>query len=255
MKSLRTTQLIGIVVLAFTASLGGCSNKTASPPKSRPLSVEEAGRLAGSLVTNARASGAVFDAHSSFVGTQPQQSIDLHGAIDWAHLVGQANVHGNGPDTGLTKVVWTPTVIYERRPNLDQVISGLGAPSEAWISRPYDVHNRQLDRLLLIVLNLATEQAENATLLAQNEGSAFVRADRLRDTDVDVMRFGAHNTYWIEKNSDRMLRFEGNNNAGNAPTLVDLLSQQKLSLTPPPSEMTITSYSIKDLYESVTSRS
>ena len=50
-----------------------------------------------------------------------------------------------------------------------------------------------------------------------------MRTDTLRDRDVEVLRYGMRNIYWLAVDDGSMLRFEGNSASGSAPTVIDFL--------------------------------
>lgn len=250
--SVVSSVAIGLVV-ALALLVTACGGSSSPSSTSRPLTSDEAGRLASTLYANHLGAGASFSAHSAFLAVTPQQSLDLQGEMDWTDHVGRAYVSGNGPNAGLTEVIWDSTTIYERRPGLDPLIAGLGGPASPWIARPPEPQKRQLDRLLAIITGLAAEQAENATLIQQTEGSSYLRPDTLRETSVDVMRYGTRNIYWVQSESDRMLRFEGNSEGGTTPTIVDLLERHAVTLTVPPPQYVVAVASIRTLYDAATS--
>ena len=89
--------------------------------------------------------------------------------------------------------------------------------------RDPDIENRRLDQLLAVVTGLASETPENAQLIVQAEGSAFIRTDVLREQPVVLLRYGQRSIYWINVESGEMMRFEGVNTTGQFPVIVDIL--------------------------------
>ena len=49
----------------------------------------------------------------------------------------------------------------------------------------------------------------------------FLRDDALRGVDVQVLRYGKRNVFWIAEDTGLLLRFEGSNELGNQPILID----------------------------------
>jgi hypothetical protein len=221
-----------LTVLALLALLSACGSGEPAEA-SRPLNDAEAARLAQSGFANLQAGGAAFEATSAFL-VQPIEQLTLVGQVDWVAHTGRALVRGTGPDAGLAEVYWDLTSVYERRPAMDIVVGTRGGPATPWVVRPADPTGRQLDRLIALVMALASEQADNALLIQQTAGSAFLRTDDLRATPVEVLRYGTRNLYWLALDDGRLLRFEGNAGAGTAPTVIDLMAFGPVSVNAPP---------------------
>lgn len=224
-------QLLRVVVVgSLLVSCGGSDDKSGEPA---PLTQVQAERLSQAGYTNYLAKGAEFEANSAFLGPGGNQSLTLTGLIDWEHHAGRAVVRGDGREAGITEVYWEETFILERRPAMDAIVSGLGGPSAPWIARPPDPSTQQLDRLIGLIVGLASEQPDNALLVQQKEGSEFMRNDTLRDTAVEVLRYGNRNIYWLDAADGSMLRFEGNSAAGNAPVVIDILERKAVDAPRP----------------------
>lgn len=236
-----------VIVAASVIALVSCGGDNGAKDP-RPLSQLQAERMAQAGYLNLRFGGARFEANSAFLGPGESETLVLVGEIDWKNHVGRAVVRGDGMDASLAEVVWGETFVLERRPAMDALIAGRGGPSQPWISRRPEPSTRQLDRLLAIVLGLAMEQPDNAILIQQSDGSAFVRADEIRGTAVEVLRYGTRNLYWLDSSDGRMLRFEGNSAAGNAPTIVDFLSHEEVTIPRPADADVVTVDSIAEIY-------
>lgn len=149
-------------------------------------------------------------------------TITLQGEIDWSTHRGHAVVSGGTGDHPVTEVWWDDETVAEYRPSLDAVV-GPPSPAPRILVRGPDRVHRRLDQLLAVVTGLAAEQPENSQLILQRPGSVFVRHDRLRNTDVVVLRFGERNSYWIDRSTGSMMRFEASDESGNYPVVVDLV--------------------------------
>ena len=237
------------VILTLVAVIAACSNGDGAPNgEPIPLSNERATRLAQAGYQNLLAGGAEFEANSAFLGVQPSETVRLIGVIDWENHVGRAAVSSTGSTGGLTEVYWDENTVLERWPGMDDLVASLGGPDQPWVARAPEPNTRQIDRLLALVVGLAIEQPENAILLQQTEGSAFMRNDTLRDRDVEVLRYGTRNLYWLALDDGSMLRFEGNSAGGNAPTVIDFLRFGVVDV-PRPSESDIVPVSaIPEIY-------
>jgi hypothetical protein len=125
--------------------------------------------------------------------------------------------------TDIAEVYWEEKFLLERRLKFDTIMPALGGPSAPWFGRLPEPSTRQLDRLLGIIMSLAAEQPENALLIQQTPGTSFMRSDLIRDQPVDVLRFGQRTLYWLRTDTDELLRFESDAEAGLAPVLVDIV--------------------------------
>lgn len=237
------------VILTLVAVIAACSNGDGAPnDEPIPLSNERATRLAQAGYQNLLAGGAEFEANSAFLGVQPSETVRLIGVIDWENHVGRAAVSSTGPTAGLTEVYWDETTVLERWPGMDDLVASLGGPDQPWVARAPEPNTRQIDRLLALLVGLAIEQPENAILLQQTEGSAFMRNDTLRDRDVEVLRYGTRNLYWLAVDDGSMLRFEGNSTGGNAPTVIDFLRFGPIDVPRPAEADIVPAEAIPEIY-------
>jgi len=242
-------RLVGVVALcALLVSCGG-DDKSGEPA---PLTQTQVERLSQAGYTNYLAKGAEFEANSAFLGPGGNQSLTLSGLIDWEKHAGRAVVRGDGRAAGITEVYWEETFILERRPAMDAIVSGLGGPSAPWIARRPDPATRQLDRLIGLIVGLASEQPDNALLVQQKEGSEFMRNDTLRDTSVEVLRYGNRNIYWLDAANGSMLRFEGNSAAGNAPVVIDILERKAVDAPRPVESDVVPVDQVAEAYAAIT---
>lgn len=225
-------RIVGMLLSSVVmAACGGGSDKADGPA---PLSQVQAERLSQAGYSNYLSKGATFEANSAFIGPGVTQSLTLSGEINWESHAGRAIVTGDGPEAGMTEVYWEKTLIFERRPAMDAIVAGLGGPRTPWIVRQPDPLTRQLDRLVGLIVGLASEQPDNALLVQQKEGSEFMRSDTLRKRAVDVLRYGNRNIYWLDAADGSMLRFEGNSSGGNAPVVIDIVERKAVDPEPPP---------------------
>jgi hypothetical protein len=243
--------MVLLLAVGLTAAVGACgATETIEGP--RPLSDEEAAKLAQATYANLLAGGAEFEANSAFLATQPRETVSLRGVVDWNTLTGRARVAATGPDATLVEVFWDTTAVYERRPAVDQIVAASGGPAAPWFVRSAEPSTRQVDRLIALVVGLASPQPENALLIQQTAGSGYIRADELRGEAVDVLRYGTRNYYWLAVTDGRLLRFEGDAASGGAPTVIDLIGPAVAEVSPPPESSLISATGYADLYSAVT---
>lgn len=242
---------IACVAVAVGACLASCGGGD-EPTGPQPLTRQQAERLSQAGYTNYLAKGAEFEANSAFLGPGGSQSLTMVGQIEWERHAGRAVVRGEGREAGISEVYWEETFILERRPAMDAIVSGLGGPATPWIARQPDPTNNQLDRLVGLLVGLASEQPDNALLVQQKEGSEFMRNDTLRDTAVEVLRYGNRNIYWLDVADGSMVRFEGNSAGGNAPVVIDVLARKAVTLTRPAETDIVPVERIAEAYAAVT---
>lgn len=230
-----------LVVLGLFA--GACGDDEPDPGAEHPLTFDEAARLADVQFDNLDAGGALFEVASSFLTTG--ETLTMRGEVDWVAHTGRALVSANGTDTNVAEVYWTEDVVLERIPQLTDLLAARGSPGIEWVARPPETATRQLDRAIALLVALASETRSNPVLLQQEEGSAFLRFDVLRETDVEVLRFGMRNRYWLDVESGDMLRFDGDAEAGGAPIVIDVLDRGPRSI-PAPDPATVVDVTVVD---------
>lgn len=218
-------------ILVAVAVLAGCS----SPPESteRPLTLSEAATLAQALATNLQRGGA--DVRVATLTAPGGIEMYLDGIVDWVRRAGNATIESEDGSVQASEIWWTPRRVGERRPALDELITGATGIVEPVIFRPVDI-GRRLDQIAAVVSALATATPENAQLILQTEGSVFLRTDRLRDRVVLVLRYGPRSVYWLDAETGVLLRFEGSDATGSLPIVVDLLALGPRTIDLPPSE-------------------
>ena len=249
----RTTRRLSVVavsvVVLLLLTVSACSSTT-SKTTAQPLTSEQAATLADALYLNYQDKGALFTANAAW--TSLGRTISLSGEVDWTTTTGHALVRSTGAETGLTEVWWNGDTIVEYWPMLANIAPSLGYADAKFVSRTLDPERRLTDRVISVVNSLAAAERENALLIQQKPGSEFVRTDELQNQPVEVLRYGMRNMYWIELDSNRMVRFDGNAESGTAPVVVNILKVGAQTITPPPIQYIISSDKIRSLYGSLT---
>jgi hypothetical protein len=237
---------LGAILLLVASACGTSSQKTTA----HPLTSEQAAALADALYLNYQDKGASFTANAAW--TSLGRTVSMSGEVDWTTTTGHAVVRATGSDTELSEVWWNAGTIIEYWPMLANVAPSLGFTDAKFVSRPPDTERRLIDHVISVVNGLAAPERENALLIQQTSGSEFVRTDQIQNQTVDVLRYGERNMYWISVESNRMIRFDGNAEAGLAPVVVDLIKVGAQTITPPPVRYVISSDKIRLLYSSIT---
>jgi len=246
--SLRTCVrplVLGAILAATTVLSSACSDDAETVVGERALTFEEASLMAEVLYRNHEGGGARFVVNTLTAPGGDQ--LTLQGEIDWTTHTGWADVITSAVDASVTGVWWSDTSVLERRPSIDVLLAGIGHPGATLIARPVDLQ-RRLDQVMAIVTGLAAEQRDNAQLIMQTEGSAFVRNDTLRGRPVLVLRYGTRNLYWIDTETGDMLRLEATSREGGLPTLVDL-ERAEIEVPTPEASTVIDAAAIAELYE------
>lgn len=233
--------------MTLAVAIAACGDDAPSAETERPLSFDEASTMADLLFRNYEAGGAVFVV--STLAEPGGAQLTLSGEVDWTTHSGWADVTTTADSATLVGVWWDQTHVLERRPALDALIDGLGHTGATLISRAPDTE-RRLDQVIAIVTGLAAEVRDNAQLIMQTEGSAFVRTDTLRGRPVEVVRYGTRNLYWIDAETGDMLRLEATSKDGSMPTIVDILQRGAVDVTRPDGGV-VEVAEIEELYSSL----
>lgn len=239
--------MIAVPALVLGALGSACSDPAeGSGSDGTPLTTEQAQRLAESLHRNYEAGGAAFTLSARL---PDGSSLVLEGEIDFVGHIGQAVVQATGAEAAVTEVVWSDAAVLERRPELNERLAESGRGLFAFVARAPDPDGRDLDALLGVITGLASERADNALLVQQQAGSAWLRADELRGSEADVMRYGDRTIYWLDASTGALLRFEGDTELGNRPFVIDLTNPGPRSIVGPAAAAVVDIDDVRDLYE------
>lgn len=234
-------------VFAAAVFLTACGGN-GSADTERPLTGDEAGLMAMVQYSNNQVGGATVEVTSA--NTTTGESVSLRGEVDWFGHSGRVIVSANGEEAGVSEIAWKDTQIFERRRDLAQILPNLEISPDTWITRDIDLVNRPIDRVIAILVRLSSTEPDNAVLIQQKEGSAFVRTDTWRDLPVNVFRYGKQTLYWLDADTGELRRFEGNNSSLTAPVIVDVVERSKKSIPLPAKNEVIPASQIRELYAS-----
>lgn len=219
------------LALVTVSSVVACTGEEQSAE--RALTSEEASILAEVLFRNYESQGASFSLAAQAGGAGG--TITLEGDIDWENHHGAARVLGGAQPYPVTAVWWSKSVVAERRPSFDSVLAQvLPNVTTPIITRNPDAVKRRLDQILAIVAGLASQTPDNAQLILQTEGSAFIRTDELRNRPVIILRYGERTLFWLDQETKNLLRFEGNSSTNQYPVVIDFMEFGRRTLPPPP---------------------
>lgn len=231
------------MALALSLSAVACSKPAMGE---QPLTEEQVQLISGAFYRNHTSGGISFAL--STVRDSGSGTLTIQGDVDYVNLVGHAAVAGGTDPYPVAEVFWGGNTVLENRPMLWNQLAALGYDGVRYIARDRDVKSRRLDILLQTVMGMATSQPENAVLVRQREGSAFVRNDELRGVKVQVLRFGDRLTLWIDPATGDLLRFEGTNSQRTFPIVIDVLSRGARTIETPFASQVVSAAKLGDTY-------
>ena len=228
------------VGLILALGLTACT----TPSGPRPITEEEADRLSEVLYTSFQDGGASFTFSSL---SQDGTTTQMRGDIDFAGHAGLAEIVSTGPDAKVTGVAWYNDTVLEYIPALVTLAEQEGRAPFRWVARAADTDKYRLDVELSILRALASDVRENPQLLRQN-GATWQRDDALDGVDVEVFQYGDATRFWVEKDTTRLLRFEGNNASGNNPVIIDFSDPGVRTIDLPTLDETVAIQDVAELY-------
>lgn len=231
---MRRLAIVVAITVATGSLLGSCGGGETGEA---PLNEDQVQLIANALYRNHAAGGISFSLAT--VADTGSGTVTLQGEVDFANLTGRAVVAGGADPHPVTEVFWGGNAVLENRPSLWPYLADKGHENARLVARERDPGSRRLDVLLQTLMSMGMEQPENAVLVRQREGSAYLRDDELRGTKVQVLRFGDRLIMWIDPLTGDLLRFEGTNTARTFPIVIDLLSRGPRKVEGPSAELVV----------------
>jgi hypothetical protein len=266
-KAFRFRTVAGCVLVLL--SVVGCGSSTpgdvssnSSVPAGKPLTLAQAEVLASVLTKNFDEGGALFTVAGR---SNAQTGFTLNGSIDYTtgtndtkgtKGVAQATLRitSEGKEPADSELLWTKQEVLEQIPGLTEAVAAKGVPDVKFVSRPLTTSS-PLDVVLNLLLGTASQQRENPALIQQgtDQGtSAFLRTDILRNTPVDVYRFGKKTTYWVGHDDGVLMRFEAILAIAPGVTVIDFLEHKPVSIPGPKANEVVFASEIPDVMKSLT---
>jgi hypothetical protein len=257
-KPIRFRAVAGcVLVLLSVVSCGSSKPIDASSgpsvPAGKPLTLAQAEVLASVLTKNFDEGGAVF---TVTVPYSTQTTYTLNGSIDYTKGTAQSTLRitSVGKDPADSELLWTKQEVIEQIPGLTEAVAAKGRPGVNFVSRPLTTSSPQ-DVVLNLLLGTASQQRENPALIQQGTDkgdSAFLRTDTLRNTPVDVYRFGKKTTYWVGHDDGVLMRFEATLAIAPGVTVIDFLEHKPVSIPGPKASEVVFASEIPDVMKSLT---
>lgn len=242
MRSFRPTVAALVAAAVVTSGCGG--GDADATPTSSTLTREQAAQLAEVLVDNLDSQGAAFVVSAR---TAAGDTLNMTGEVDWAGHRGVATIVATGPESGLYRIIWTDDVMLEQRPALLAQVADAENLTAEWIARPPSPPTRTLDKIVAIIASLAGDQIDNAVLIAQAPGSAYLGTDTVDGREVAVLRYGERNRYWLADDGE-LVRFEQPPLPGNDAILIDFSDRGPRSVDLPAADAVVDARALGDLY-------
>lgn len=153
------------------------------PTAPRPLTTDEANRLAVTRFLNYQAGGRAL----TITVPNATGGLVITGSVDYRTHIGYGVVRGTGRDTSSDGLIqWTSTTVLVHPMTDSPAVAPATPPASGWHSRPLQASGMALDTALGIALGLGSDRPENAALLPQN-GAAWVGRDTVQGRRTDVM--------------------------------------------------------------------
>lgn len=213
-----------VIVTIVVTTTGGGGGSTSNGKGPRPVTSEEAERLASMFVKNFEAVGAAFDATVAV----PQGVITLNGEVDFHTLTGYGEVSG-GNDRSYT-VEWDSAALLAWPSSGRPTEPPATLPSAAPRERALSPSTSGVDTMFALLLGLGRSQPDDADQVRQ-DGAMWLRSATLDGKTVDVMQgpqtqgtgHGSSTAldFWVDQSGD-LLRVETFLGGSTSTSRVDL---------------------------------
>jgi hypothetical protein len=212
----------GIVAVVLASGGSDSAPRRAAAP-SRPVTAQEADRLAITRFQNYRATGAHFRTRVS----SPEGALALEGDVDFRDELGYARISGAG---GAFMLQWSDATLLAWTAKATASTSPGKLPAGKPVGRPLSPTKSAVDAVLAVVLGLGRDRPDNAQLIRRN-GARWLRSATLAGTKVDVLQgpaaagqapgSGAAVRYWVDA-AGHLLRLDAFLGGGSSATRIDL---------------------------------
>jgi hypothetical protein len=220
--ALLTAVVLGAVILAACA---GASRKVGAPVD-RPLTEDQAVQLASTLYRDYMSEGAHVDVQVPY---SAKTTVGITGDVDFrdhtGHLIVFTATTGDAPTT--QDVDYTASAVYEATA-APAVPGGVG-----WTMRAPDPADRPIDRIIQLIVALASPQRDNPLLVAQSQ-ARFTGQRSFTGITVNVYRYSPAIVYWVGADDGLLYRFIGNVQGISGPVTIDITERGPHPTPAPP---------------------
>ncbi|MCP2164834.1 hypothetical protein [Goodfellowiella coeruleoviolacea] len=238
----RPRWVLGVIGVVAATAVGVATfliiGPGSAPTGPRPLTSDEANRLAMTRFRNYEAGGrAVTITVPTTAG-----GLVITGSVDYRAQLGYGVVHGTGRDTSSDGLIqWSTSTVFVHPMANAPAEAPAAPPGSDWHHRPLQTSGSSLDSSLLIALSLGSDRPDNAELLRQN-GAAWVGSDQVADHQVDVMSgpaaAGRPSTagnvrYWIDSDGTTH-RVQADVASEPQPVVIDFDTRDYVPVQPAP---------------------
>ncbi|MFT2016936.1 hypothetical protein ACMA1D_13965 [Streptomyces sp. 796.1] len=218
------------------------ADEDSGPDGPRPLTADEASRLAITRFRNYQAQGRAVTINVP--GATGELTVTA--SVDYRRKIGYGVLHGTGRNESSGGLVqWTPTAVHVRPMTRAPAQAPATPPRAGWHDRPLLKAGSALDTALSIALGLGGDRPDNAELLPQN-GAAWWGRERVAGRRLDVMagpsspdRSGTAGNvrYWIDSEGT-MYRVRATVGSQPEPVVIDFDTHGYAPVTPLPQAAT-----------------
>jgi hypothetical protein len=214
--------VVGAAAVVIVASGGSEPGSSRAATPARPVTAQEADRLALTRFQNYRATGAHFRTRVS----SPEGALAVEGDVDYRMQLGYARVSGAGDAFFLQ---WSDSTLlaWPAKPTVS--VSPGKLPAGKPVGRALAPAKSAVDSVLAVVLGLGSDRPDNAQLIRRN-GARWLRSATLAGTKVDVLQgpaatgqpagSGAIVRYWVDA-TGHLLRLDAFLAGGSSATRID----------------------------------
>lgn len=227
----------GLLPVPAACSSGGAASRPATPAPSAgagtPLDQAQALELASVLYEDYQAGGAQVRVELDY---QAGTTVGMAGTVDFVghegHLTVTTVVAGSG--TSVEDVDYTRTTVFERGgPVVQAELAAHGQPGQTWVSRPADPTDRPVDKVIEVLVSLASPARDNPLLVQQSQ-ARFLATTTLNGEVVDEIRYSPAITYDIIRATGQLAAFVGSVAGFAGPVTVLFSHFGPVSVGPPP---------------------
>jgi hypothetical protein len=197
------------------------------------LNQSQALELASVLYDDYRAGGALVSVNVPYqTGTQ----VTIDGQVDFQHHEGHLTVTTvvAGQGTSVENVDYTINQVFEQGgPVVSSELARYGHPGQSWVARQADPANRPLDKIIEILVSLASPSRDNPLLIQESHARYLGQVD-VDGVETDSFQYDPAITYFVDPANGVLRQFVASVQGFAGPVTVEVADPGPRSLPPPP---------------------